>query len=689
MNNQELFSEFFKQLEEEEFSKERPPSCPDRSDPEPPSETTDDQAPADPGLTDYLSALLSWAENRCPDQAWSGLLARKDDPGAPLWLKADALGLDELSHRVLCLALANAIRVEEDLQNAPVPNHAELSLMKTLYALHIGSPGKRATALVRLTDCLRSDSPLVRLGYLSVDPRLASAGRSDADPMGIGPFLRLKFGLNALALGRLMGKGPEQADQNPNLYATMVLPQTVRETLDRLMAHPEILTNKFRLLIQGPEHHGGRTLAQAIAQHLQQPLKTIKPWDGPQPGFVALLHVESSFDSDDWTTLADHPGLLVFRAGPKDCRFDIEHACNLSVDLSELNKGELILFANRRLKEAGALFDKVNPIDVAGGSGLTPGALVDAMAKIKEEAEWQGHDPDAVPHLLMKAIKRVQKDRKEFTQEVQPKLTVADLCLDRDHMSRFLRIIQGIRGRQALLTRWNLDPSLVGKAKVVLFHGPSGTGKSMGAEVLAHELGLPLKRIEASSLESAYVGESEQKLHKFFQEARKGNPSVLLFDEADAVLGNRSAAEGSTRRYQVSLTNAWLRELDEGFDGVLVFTTNHAQNFDPALERRIQYRLAFKEPGPTVSQSIWSNLFARAPIPGTETLDIKSIAEEFPLTGGRIRNAFLAALESAGEEGRITQQILHEACREEYQSGLPKHEGNSRRIAGFSGTSCV
>ena len=166
MNNQELIAEFFKQLEEEEFSKETPPSCPDRSDPEPPSETTDDQAPADPGQTDFLSALLSWAENRCPDQAWAELLARKDEPGAPLWLKAGALGLDELSHRVLCLALANAIQVQDDLLSAPVPNRTDLSLMKALYALHIGRPD----ALVRLTNCLRSDSPLIRLGYLSVDP---------------------------------------------------------------------------------------------------------------------------------------------------------------------------------------------------------------------------------------------------------------------------------------------------------------------------------------------------------------------------------------------------------------------------------------------------------------------------------------------------------------------------------------
>ena len=361
----------------------------------------------------------------------------------------------------------------------------------------------------------------------------------------------------------------------------------------------------------------------------------------------------------------------------------MERHCNLTLDLGTLTKAEVIMFASHRIKGAGSLFEQCNPIDVAGGSGLTPGALVDAMAKIKEEAEWQGHDPDSVPHLLMKAVKRVQTDRKEFAQEVQAKLTVADLCLDRDHMSRFLRIIQGIRGRQALLTRWNLDPSLVGKAKVVLFHGPSGTGKSMGAEVLAHELGLPLKRIEASSLESAYVGESEQKLHNFFHEARKGNPSVLLFDEADAVLGDRSSAEGSTRRYQLSLTNSWLRELDEGFDGVLVFTTNHAQNFDPALERRIQFRLGFKEPGPTVRQNIWTNLFDKAPVPGTETLNLKSIAEEFPLTGGRIRNAFLAALESAGEEGRITQQIIQEACREEYQSGLPRTSGSANRPIGF------
>ena len=685
MNNQELIAEFFKQLEEEEFSKNPPPSCPDSSDPEPPSETTEEEAPAapaDPSQTDFLSALLGWAENRCPDQVWTDLLARKDEPGAPLWLKADALGLDELSHRVLCLALANAIRVEEDLQNAPVPNHAELSLMKTLYAVHIGSPGKRATALVRLTDSLRTDSPLIRLGYLSVDPRLASAGRSDADPMGIGPFLRLKFGLNALVLGRLLGEGTEQTDQKPNLYESMLLPQTVRATLDRLLAHPEILSGgKYRLFLRGPKHFGGRTLAEAIAQRIQQPLKPIKIWDGPQPGNVAYVVTDRSWDEDDLAQMADHPGLIIFRSGEKECRFDMERLCNLTLDLGGLTKGELIMFANHKLKESGGIFQKVNPIDLVGSSGLTPGSLLNAMAKIREEAEWQGHDPDAVPNLLMKAVKRVQGENKSVVEST-PKVSMKDLCLDQETKERFQRIIRSIRGRQTMLSQWHLDPELVGKAQgIVLFHGPSGCGKSLGAAVLASELGLDLHTVEASSLESAYVSESETLVRQFFEKA-KGKNCVYLVDEI-SVFDKRDAAVGTTVRYQISLTNQWLRCLQD-WEGIIVFTSNHPERMDPAIERRLLHRLKFCEPNAQVRQSIWQNLFDRAPVPGRESLDLLKIAEAYVLSGGRIRNAFMQALQAAAEEGAISQAILKEACREEYQSGLPKTSVSANRPIGFA-----
>jgi len=204
----------------------------------------------------------------------------------------------------------------------------------------------------------------------------------------------------------------------------------------------------------------------------------------------------------------------------------------------------------------------------------------------------------------------------------------------------------------------------------------------MAAEVLARELGAPLWRIQASDLESAYVGASESRLHEFFQEAKtNGKNAVLLLDEADSVLGDRSRAEGSTRRYQVSLANAWLRCLDQ-FEGILVFTTNHASGLDPAIERRIQYRLEFPEPDKQVRARIWTNLFGRARVPGSEALDLTEVAERFTLSGGLIRNAFLAGCAGAAEVGTMTQEILLEACAEESKSRLRGKK--IKQIRGFA-----
>ncbi|MBK8727245.1 MAG: ATP-binding protein [Holophagaceae bacterium] len=250
-------------------------------------------------------------------------------------------------------------------------------------------------------------------------------------------------------------------------------------------------------------------------------------------------------------------------------------------------------------------------------------------------------------------------------------------------MERFKRVIRSIQGRKELLDAWGLDPALVGKAQgVCLFHGPSGTGKSLAGEVLAKELGLPLWRMQASELESAYVGESEARLHKLFELA-KGKPAVLLLDEADSVLADRSRAEGSTRRYIQSLTAAWLRELDR-FSGVLVLTSNFADSMDAAFERRIQFRIEFPVPDAGVREKIWAKLLGDAPIPGRDSLDLALVADRFPMAGGLIRNAFLTACHRAAELGHITQEVLHQAAEEEQKSALPKVGHGMKRIHGFA-----
>jgi SpoVK/Ycf46/Vps4 family AAA+-type ATPase len=129
------------------------------------------------------------------------------------------------------------------------------------------------------------------------------------------------------------------------------------------------------------------------------------------------------------------------------------------------------------------------------------------------------------------------------------------------------------------------------------------------------------------------------------------------------------------------MTNAFLRELDQ-FTGVLVFTTNLADTLDPAVERRIRFRLAFPAPGPADRLRIWRS-FWREGIPREGPIDLERLSREFSFPGGRIRNAFLAAVSKALRHGAMRQEHLQEACSEEDQRGIGGNR-NLKVIRGFS-----
>jgi SpoVK/Ycf46/Vps4 family AAA+-type ATPase len=202
-----------------------------------------------------------------------------------------------------------------------------------------------------------------------------------------------------------------------------------------------------------------------------------------------------------------------------------------------------------------------------------------------------------------------------------------------------------------------------------LFSGPSGTGKTVAAEVVAGTLGLDLYLIDLASVVSKYIGETEQNLDKVFDAAAAGNV-VLLFDEADALFGSRSAVSEAKDRY-ANIEVSYVLQRLERFSGLVVLTTNLANNIDPAFLRRLTSVIEFPMPGIEERVRLWERYLGEGmPLEekGAGAVDVELLANTFDIAGGAIRNiavatAFLAA--QAGEPATMSMVML--AARRELQ----------------------
>ena len=130
-----------------------------------------------------------------------------------------------------------------------------------------------------------------------------------------------------------------------------------------------------------------------------------------------------------------------------------------------------------------------------------------------------------------------------------------------------------------------------GRGVSALFAGPSGTGKTLAAEVLAHELGTVLYRADLPAIVSKYIGETEKNLERLFR-AAEDSGAVLLFDEADALFGKRSDVGDSHDRY-ANIETAYLLQRIEDYSGLVNLATNMKSNIDATFLRRLRYVIDF------------------------------------------------------------------------------------------------
>ena len=250
-----------------------------------------------------------------------------------------------------------------------------------------------------------------------------------------------------------------------------------------------------------------------------------------------------------------------------------------------------------------------------------------------------------------------------LAQRIEASAAWDDLVLPEPQRQILREIALHVRHRFTVHEQWGFSQrSTRGLGISTLFSGPSGTGKTMAAEVLANELRLDLYRIDLSQVVSKYIGETEKNLAKVF-EAAEGGGAILLFDEADALFGKRSEVKDSHDRY-ANIEVSYLLQRMESYRGLAILTTNMKSALDPAFLRRIRFIIQFPFPNTAQRAEIWRRIF-----PGqtpTDSLDIDKLAQ-LNIAGGSIQNvalraAFLAA--DAGEPVRMNHLLA--AARSEY-----------------------
>src|SRR6187402_530822 len=244
---------------------------------------------------------------------------------------------------------------------------------------------------------------------------------------------------------------------------------------------------------------------------------------------------------------------------------------------------------------------------------------------------------------------------------VVPRRTFEDVILPPATRQALDQALVHVTSHDLIFNRWGLgERHPAGLSLAFNFAGPSGTGKTICAEAIAHTLGRRLLVVRYAELESMWMGETPKNVAAVFRLARQ-EQAVLFFDEADAIASRRSTSvDHGFQRESNTVVNVLLQEL-ERFNGVVIFATNLAANFDPAFERRIRTHVLFEMPGAVEREQIWRVQMHPSRTPLADDVDFRSLAERYAVSGGDIRNAVLkAALAAAAEPLPDTVKRIHQ-----------------------------
>ena len=311
---------------------------------------------------------------------------------------------------------------------------------------------------------------------------------------------------------------------------------------------------------------------------------------------------------------------------------------------------------------------------LANGFQLTPGQIIDVVRTARELAFQSDPETCRVSVDDLHEACRLQSSRRliTFARRIEPRtdLNFSDLVLPEPNRVQLMELRARIRHRSRLYTGFGFERRLsLGKGLIALFTGSSGTGKTMGAELLAREQGVDLYKVDLSAVVSKYVGETEKNLSRVFAEAEDAN-AIIFFDEADALFGKRGEVKEAQDRWANMEVNYLLQRVEE-YAGVVILASNLRQNIDDAFLRRIHVIVEFPFPEACARFRILQGLFPPS-LGHPDESELQLLSDRFKLAGGRLKNVVLdAAFRALSENGRhdpmVTLRHLVSGAAREYQ----------------------
>jgi ATPase family associated with various cellular activities (AAA) len=452
----------------------------------------------------------------------------------------------------------------------------------------------------------------------------------------------------------------------------LILPQETRTTLEALPGLIE--SGEARVIVvRGPLHNGRRTALGAVARATGRGLlevSSVEKVDDDrwrQAATLGLLRHAlpvAGFDltpgetlplPDDWPSGVPL-GIVLGRHGGLSGRLASE-LVTVMLDLPDLASRTAHWQRSLTAGAPGQILEISSRFRIAAGYIHRAARLAKVRALLADHREVTHADvlsaTRTLNHQALDGLARRVPAHGDWSQLCASKRTYQELrhlesrCQHRERLPAILRSSPG-------------PPSY---GVCALFSGPSGTGKTLAAGLLAASLEKDIYRLDLSAVVNKYIGETEKNLNRALEHAEELDV-ILLLDEGDALLGRRTDVHSANDRYANLETNFLLQRL-ESFQGILIVTTNARSRIDSAFERRMDVIVEFSFPTAEERWHLW-----RAHLPPSGRCDeqiLAEIASRCELSGGQIRNAVLhASLLALDNGGMVTTANVEAAVRREY-----------------------